>query len=212
MLHFSWWSGEQIFLVSSYPVDRSSISRFVKLVQKTSRPSVDFLSSIGVSRRYLRKIQMPIIKTIDRRQTLNLFADDGTLIESCLTDYLTIVSSQWNRASTQKKKLELGKTDTKLVVRWRKVYIGQDWWVADCRQNNSIFASKIIRWSFLKIWLGLKKFDKSRLHITWNYFIAKISLIEEKLKSEWRLMKCIVMSIYNTLYYNANIFLCPCLW
>lgn len=190
--------------------NRSSISRFVKIVQKTSRPSVDFLSSIGVSRRNLRKIQMPIIKPIDRRQTLNLSADDGTLIESCLTDYLTTVSSQWNWASTQKKKLELGKTDTKLVVRWRKVYIGQDWWVADCRQNNSIFASKIIRWSFLKIWLGLRNFDKSRLHITWNYFIAKILLIEEKLKSKWQLMKCIVMSIYNTYY--TNIFLCPCLW
>lgn len=96
------------------------------------------------------------------------------------------------------KKLELGKTDTKLVDRWRKVDVGQDWWVADCRQNNSIFVSNIIRWSFLKIWLGLRKFDKTRFHITWNYFIAKISLIEEKLKSQWRLMKCIVTSIYNT--------------
>lgn len=81
---------------------RSSLSQFVKIVPKTSRPSVDFRSSIGVCRPTCnKKNQMPKCQPSDDRHE-KLSVDGRTMMEGCLTDYSTTVQLKTSSTDVEK--------------------------------------------------------------------------------------------------------------
>lgn len=96
--------------------------------------------------RDLRKTQMPECRpTVDRHN--NLSADGRTMIECCLTYYLTTTSTE--EIGHRLKNYNLTRRTQKLVGRQKKKKSNSDngWWTADCRLKNPIFASNTIgRW------------------------------------------------------------------